>query len=107
MNIWGTSRQNVPPLLPQGLDPRGRHHCGPSQYIGKTPSEIVSLFKVPTFPSYRLPDDVRGQRFEVLWQLAHKTGNKVALQAVRLLTDKAYDRQKSRGGLADPIQPLS
>mmetsp|Transcript_36394 Transcript_36394/g.66671 ORF Transcript_36394/g.66671 Transcript_36394/m.66671 type:complete len:144 (-) Transcript_36394:53-484(-) len=95
MSCWGTSRQNVPPLLPEGMDPRGRHHCGPSKYIGKTPSEIVSLFKVPSFPFYRLPDSVRAQRFEVLWQLAHKTGNKVALQAVRLLTEEAYDAKKS------------
>ena len=28
-----------------GVDPRGRHHCGPKQYIGKTPEQIVEQFK--------------------------------------------------------------
>ena len=28
-----------------GIDPRGRHHCGPKHFIGKTPEQIVEKFK--------------------------------------------------------------
>merc|ERR1711924_516116 len=90
---WGTSWRTSAPLLPQGLDPRERHHCGPSQYIGKTPVQIVARFKDQAiFPWYRLPESLRERRFEELWQLAHRVRHKAALEAVRLLTDESFDR---------------
>eukprot|EP00933_Yihiella_yeosuensis_P057812 TRINITY_DN5789_c0_g2_i3.p1 TRINITY_DN5789_c0_g2~~TRINITY_DN5789_c0_g2_i3.p1 ORF type:complete len:214 (+),score=38.57 TRINITY_DN5789_c0_g2_i3:75-644(+) len=113
-SCWGTSRRTSAPLLPEGMDPRERHHCGPNKYIGKTPVQIVERFKEKsTFPWYRLPENLRNRRFEELWQLAQKTGNKAALQAVRLLTDASHDRgahhtaqaaQPATGGAALPAE---
>merc|ERR1719411_178000 len=75
--IWGTSRRTHAPLLPQGHDPRERHHCGPSKYIGKTPLQIVEKFKDGrTFPWYLMAEPLRGRRFEELYQLAHRTGHR-------------------------------
>merc|ERR1719446_221826 len=82
MSCWGTSRRTSAPLLPEGLDPRERHHCGPAKYLGKTPMEIVTKYKdVDVFPWYRLPVALRGRRFEELWQLAYKVGHRQALEA--------------------------
>merc|ERR1740130_273840 len=101
MSCWGTSRRTSAPLLPQGMDPRERHHCGPAQYIGKTPVEIVARFKDSvTFPWYRVPETLRNRRFEELWQLAHKMKNKAALGAVGILTDKAFDIDAKRAAAA-------
>eukprot|EP00747_Dinoflagellata_sp_TGD_P167749 gnl/TRDRNA2_/TRDRNA2_192777_c0_seq1.p1 gnl/TRDRNA2_/TRDRNA2_192777_c0~~gnl/TRDRNA2_/TRDRNA2_192777_c0_seq1.p1 ORF type:complete len:170 (+),score=18.41 gnl/TRDRNA2_/TRDRNA2_192777_c0_seq1:38-511(+) len=96
MSCWGTSRPGSTsvPLLPPGHDYRERHHCGPPAYIGKTPVQIVMAFKdTATFPWYRLPEALRLRRFEELYQLAHRTRNRVALEAVRLLMDPAFDRK--------------
>ncbi|CAJ1335754.1 unnamed protein product [Effrenium voratum] len=92
--VFGTSRRAVVPLLPEGMDPRGRHHCGPQQFIGKTPEQIVERFKDPaTFPWYRVPEALRRRRFEELWQLAHRCGYKSALQAVQTITDAPGPQQ--------------
>ncbi|CAK8995369.1 unnamed protein product [Durusdinium trenchii] len=87
-SIWGSSRRAVVPLLPEGMDPRGRHHCGPHTFHGKTPVQIVERFKDPSsFPWYKVPEALRQRRFEELWQLAHRCGHKSAKQAVKLLTE--------------------
>lgn len=100
MNCFGTSRANNPPLLPQGLDPRERHHCGPSKFIGKTPVDIIARFKdTSAFPWYMVPLPLRNRRFEELWQLAHRTGHKAALQVVRVLMDERHDRDPHRPAL--------
>eukprot|EP00931_Biecheleriopsis_adriatica_P108347 TRINITY_DN82656_c0_g1_i1.p1 TRINITY_DN82656_c0_g1~~TRINITY_DN82656_c0_g1_i1.p1 ORF type:complete len:187 (-),score=30.37 TRINITY_DN82656_c0_g1_i1:60-620(-) len=96
-SCWGTSKRTSAPLLPEGMDPRERHHCGPNHYVGKTPLEIVERFKdSSTFPWYQLPEKLRNRRFEELWQLAHRCGHKSALQAVQLLTDASHDRGAAR-----------
>ena len=97
MSCWGTGRRTGAPLLPQGHDVRERHHCGPVLYIGKTPVEIVSKFKdEANFPWYMIPMRLRNQRFEQLWQLAHKIGRRDALGAVRVLTDPVHDRRQQQ-----------
>merc|ERR1719386_129097 len=97
MSCWGTSRRTTAPLLPQGEDPRERHQCAPSKYIGRTPTEIVARFKdQTTFPWYRLSVPLRKRRFEEIWQLAKLTKNKAAVQAVDLLMDGAFDAKAER-----------
>ena len=66
-SCWGSTRRAYVPLLPEGIeswlqavlyffspfwtsflagmDPRGRHNCGPHQFHGKTPIQIVQKFK--------------------------------------------------------------
>lgn len=80
--------KRCPDRLARGLDPRGRHHCGPAKFIGKTPQQIVEGFKDPqSFPWYKVPEALRQRRFEELWQLAHRCGYKDAKQTVQLLTE--------------------
>mmetsp|Transcript_43906 Transcript_43906/g.82021 ORF Transcript_43906/g.82021 Transcript_43906/m.82021 type:complete len:168 (+) Transcript_43906:58-561(+) len=106
-SCWGNVRRAIVPLLPEGLDPRGRHHCGPKQFIGKTPEQIVERFKDPTtFPWYRIPETLRQRRFEELWQLAHRCGYRTALQTVQLLTDPAHDgRREAAAAVAGTERP--
>ncbi|CAE8721294.1 unnamed protein product, partial [Polarella glacialis] len=73
-----------------------RQPSPPPAFVGKTPLEIVVLFKDPsTFPWHRLPEATCGRRFEELWQLAQQSGRSggVADEAVRLLTDPSFDRR--------------
>ncbi|CAK0833783.1 unnamed protein product, partial [Prorocentrum cordatum] len=61
-----------------------------------TPAQIVARFKdEANFPWYVFPQQLRTRRFEELWQLAHRTQNRAALSAVRLLTDAAHDRGRA------------
>merc|ERR1719231_1011288 len=97
MNCFGTSRMTSAPLLPQGEDPRERHHCGPPQYIGKTPVDIVAQFKdEATFPWYRMHPSMRTRRFEEIYQQAQRTRNRRAVETVQLLTDKNFDHKSSK-----------
>uniref|UniRef100_A0A7S1AR08 Uncharacterized protein n=1 Tax=Noctiluca scintillans TaxID=2966 RepID=A0A7S1AR08_NOCSC len=92
-SCFGPSCRTSAPLLPQGEDPRERHHTGPAKYIGKLPADIVRLFKVEArFPWFRVDEKLRRRRFEELWQLAHKVKHKRALVAVQILTDPSFDR---------------
>ncbi|CAE8654572.1 unnamed protein product, partial [Polarella glacialis] len=73
-----------------------RQPSPPPAFVGKTPLEIVVLFKDPsTFPWHRLPEATCSRRFEELWQLAQQSGRSggVADEAVRLLTDPSFDRR--------------
>eukprot|EP00435_Cladocopium_sp_Y103_P058915 s130_g20.t2 len=101
-SCWGAVKRAYVPILPEGIDPRGRHHCGPHQFHGKTPIQIVQRFKAErspggkvdgedptTFPWYKVPEGLRDRRFEELWQLAHRCGYSDAMKAVRLLTEDA------------------
>eukprot|EP00746_Dinoflagellata_sp_MGD_P022741 gnl/MRDRNA2_/MRDRNA2_153240_c0_seq1.p1 gnl/MRDRNA2_/MRDRNA2_153240_c0~~gnl/MRDRNA2_/MRDRNA2_153240_c0_seq1.p1 ORF type:complete len:159 (-),score=24.26 gnl/MRDRNA2_/MRDRNA2_153240_c0_seq1:88-513(-) len=91
-NIGG--RRNVPPLMPEGMDWRERHHCGPADYHGRTPAEIIARFKdLNSFPWYRIPQKHRTQRFEELYQLAHKCRVREAMDTIKVLTDPAYDKK--------------
>mmetsp|Transcript_78372 Transcript_78372/g.199217 ORF Transcript_78372/g.199217 Transcript_78372/m.199217 type:complete len:191 (+) Transcript_78372:76-648(+) len=93
--FMGTSRPNKPPLLPEGMDPRERHHCGEKKYIGKTPREIVARFKnEATFPWYLVPESHRDKRFEELYQMAKQANHKDAVKTVGVLTNAAHDRGK-------------
>lgn len=83
--------EKVGPLQELGSEDGGP--VPPRAYVGRTPVEIIVLFKDPaTFPWYRLPEVVCGRRFEELWQLANVERHHVAEEAVRLLTDPAFDR---------------
>ncbi|CAE7036999.1 hypothetical protein AK812_SmicGene28623 [Symbiodinium microadriaticum] len=106
-SCWGNGkRRAIRPLLPEGVDPRGRHHCGPKQYIGKTPEQIVEQFKDPaTFPWYQVPEPLRQRRFEVLWQMAHRCGYRSALEAVKLLTNPAHDGRPEAPVEGEPGRP--
>eukprot|EP00929_Paragymnodinium_shiwhaense_P057115 TRINITY_DN28583_c0_g1_i1.p1 TRINITY_DN28583_c0_g1~~TRINITY_DN28583_c0_g1_i1.p1 ORF type:complete len:198 (-),score=22.42 TRINITY_DN28583_c0_g1_i1:132-725(-) len=93
MSIWGTGGRTSVPLLPQGMDPRERHHCGPHKYIGMTPKQIVSRFKNSAiFPWYRVAKPLHDRRFEELYQMARISKNKRAVEAVQLLTNEMYDK---------------
>eukprot|EP00747_Dinoflagellata_sp_TGD_P218165 gnl/TRDRNA2_/TRDRNA2_90456_c0_seq1.p1 gnl/TRDRNA2_/TRDRNA2_90456_c0~~gnl/TRDRNA2_/TRDRNA2_90456_c0_seq1.p1 ORF type:complete len:391 (+),score=39.43 gnl/TRDRNA2_/TRDRNA2_90456_c0_seq1:62-1174(+) len=74
----------------------GGPHAPPVAYLGKTPIEIVVQFKDPArFPWRRLPEEACGRRFEELWRAAHESGHRLAVEAVRLLTDPGLDRAAS------------
>ena len=71
------------PVVPWSFD---------SRYLGKTASEVIEKYKLKSgFPVYSFPSELLSVRVEEIESMAKVMRRKSAMDAMKLLTDKAFN----------------